>query len=226
MKTKAVCLDLDGTLFDTVPEMCEAANQVLADNNLAQVSEDTARSYVGDGLARFTKRVLTSDMWAEPSPDQFSATIDAIIDSYAKIFARRNSLYPGVSEALTTLLKAGWQLAVVTNKPERFTRPLLEYYLPEIKFASVVCGDMGFARKPNPAGLLAAVSELNVSSQRTIMVGDSIADARASRGAAIACFVAATYGYHRDDEMDDLKADFLLHQFNELPTCCEQANLK
>lgn len=220
MKPKAICLDLDGTLFDTVPEMHEAANFVLQANNIAPVALADARSYVGDGLLRFTKRIISKEFWAEPRPQQVYMVFAQLQTAYAEIFLRRNSLYPQVAATLTQL-SADWQLAVVTNKPQRFTHELLATYLGEIDFKAILCGDSKYPRKPDPAGLLAILASLGVEPQRALMVGDTIADARVSLAAELKAYVHVNYGYHQGDK---IKADFAIDSFAELlPICTKLA---
>lgn len=219
---KALCLDLDGTLFDTVPEMCEAANQVLAELGLPLVAESDARDYVGDGLPRFMKRVLTGQIWGEPDDHVFQQSLLAVQESYSRLFLSRDCLYPGVAETLEMMQEAGWRLAVVTNKPERFAQPLLDAFLPKIQFGCAIGGDSGLPRKPSPAQLQEALRRLGVSPDEAVMVGDSIADAEASRSANVAAMVAATYGYHGRTGIDRLQADYHIASFIELPDICKQ----
>ena len=218
----AIIFDLDGTLFDTVPEMFDSV-KVAASKQGISIDTDIneARSYLGDGIRRFVKRAITGQHWGEPDPAVFKSVLEETLRVHEGLVLRRNSLYPGVTGTLESLQQEGWRLGIATNKLERFTIPLLQKFLPSIKFGSVVCGDSLENGKPDPGPLRQAASELGVSPKRCAMVGDSVADVNATHAAGFAIMIVVSYGYHQRTGLKALKADKFIDRMDELPMALE-----
>lgn len=218
MPEAAIVFDLDGTLFDTVPEIYDSVRLAAGECDVSVgTGVDDSRSYLGDGIRRFVKRVLTGEHWGEPDPELFDAVLSRTLDIYGDMLLRRDSLYPTVADTLERLQGEGWRLGVATNKLERFTVPLLERYLPSVRFGSVVCGDSLPKSKPDPGPLLRAAEELGVDPSLAVMVGDSVADVKACEGAGYARMVLVSYGYHQRTGLAGLAADTVIDRMEELP---------
>lgn len=221
MAEAAIVFDLDGTLFDTVPEMFDSVHLAAKELDVKiDSSIDQARGYLGDGITRFVKRMITGDQWAEPDEDLLRQALDKTMDAYDKLLLRRDSLYPNVAGTLAGLQEQGWKLGVATNKIERFTRPLLERFLPEVDFGCIICGDSLAKTKPDPAPLVHAARQLGVPPDRAVMVGDSIADVSATKAAGFALMVVVSYGYHQRTGLEALEADVVIDSMDELPGAC------
>lgn len=218
MTDAAVVFDLDGTLFDTVPEIYDSVRLAAEESGVeVGAGADASRSYLGDGIRRFVKRALTGEHWGEPDPDLFEAVLARTLGIYEGMLLRRDSLYPTVAETLALLQEEGWRLGVATNKLERFTVPLLRRFLPSVRFGCVVCGDSLPTTKPDPGPLLHAAAGLGVAPSRAVMVGDSVADVNASEGAGFARMVLVSYGYHQRTGLEGLEADAVIGRMDELP---------
>jgi phosphoglycolate phosphatase len=124
--------------------------------------------------------------------------------------------FPGVRESLRRLHEAGLRTGVVTNKQQRFARGLLELLELIAWVDLVVGGDSCERRKPDPQPLLFACERLGVPPSRTLMVGDSINDVKAARGANIAV-VCVPYGYNEGQDPRTLPCDALIDTLADLP---------
>ena len=122
----AVAFDLDGTLVETLPDLHEAAIRMLAQIGRPAVSESTVRAYVGDGVDRLVKRLLTGEPDGEPDAVAFEEAAENFRAHYASVLTRASRPFPGALSTLEVLRSRGFKLACVTNKPERFTEPLLQ----------------------------------------------------------------------------------------------------
>ena len=193
-----VLLDLDGTVADTAAGIHAAGGRMLADLGLPPVSLERARGFIGNGMPRFVKRLLTGERWANPDPELFVRASEMMSLHYARECAVSPKLYPGARRTLDFLAAAGISLACVTNKPRRFTEPLLQACGLDSAFDAVVCGDDWENKKPHPEPLLRACAELGAPPEGTVMVGDSAAtDLRAAEAAGCE-FAGVSYGYGAD----------------------------
>ena len=165
---RAVLFDLDGTLVDSVPDLCAAVNQALAGLGRAPLSEEEVRGYVGDGARVLLARALDRSMVGHEDPAQVDQAWHPFMAAYEAQLCVRSQLYPGVAETLRGLHGEGYRLGVVTNKPARFVAPLLEHLGVLDCFEVCVGGDSLPQRKPDPAPLVHAMAALEVSGQRPI----------------------------------------------------------
>jgi phosphoglycolate phosphatase len=211
---RAVALDLDGTLLHTAPDLADAANRMLHALGRPVLPETLVMTYVGNGAARLVKRLLTGDMDAEPDAALFEQAQALFFEHYAEVLTRRTLPYPGAMDGVRQLHEAGYQLACITNKPERFTRPLLQAMGMLRYFSLVLSGDSLPRKKPDPLPLLHMAEVFGVSPARMVMIGDSSADVGAARAAGCAA-IAVSYGYNRGQPADMLGADAVIDSLPE-----------
>ncbi len=216
----AALFDLDGTLVNTAPDIHAAASAMLKELSLPSLPFAEARQFIGDGITRFVKRALTRQWWGEPTPELLSRAEESMRRHYARECVARLLCYDGVPETLRALKESGLPMACVTNKPARFSQPLLAACGLNEYFAAVVSGDTLPVKKPNPEPLLAAITTLGADPGQTWMIGDSAADAKAASAAGCR-FAVVAYGYHRAGQLPP--ADAVLQTFPEtLPLLAPQ----
>lgn len=209
----AALFDLDGTLIDSAPDIHAAAAAMLRDLSLPSLSLADARGYVGDGMPRFVKRALTRQWWGEPEQTLFAAAAERMQFHYARECTAGRRVYGGVVETLSALRDCGIPLACVTNKPARFTGPVLAACGLDKFFSAVIAGDSLPRKKPHPEPLREACRRLSASDEAAWMIGDSEADSAAA--AAAGCrFAVVSYGYHRRGELP--RAEKIIYNFSEV----------
>lgn len=221
---QVVLFDLDGTLVDTAPDLAAGVDHMLEAMGLAPAGEARVRTWIGHGVNHLVKRALEAATGRER--ELFERGLRLFLDYYADHLSDRTSPYPGVVEALDALVERGLRLGVVTNKPARFTEPLLESLGLRKSFHAVVSGDAVTEKKPAPEPLLQAVRLCGGDAQNAIMVGDSMTDVEAGRRAGLGV-VAVPYGYNHGDEAFWTAADVMIQSLSELPALLEgntQAN--
>lgn len=197
---RALLFDLDGTLVDSVPDLSAAVDAMLLELGRAPVGEDAVRDWVGNGAQRLVKRALTGTMEGEPEPALFERAMPSFLAHYEAHLSVTSRLYPGVREGLAWMRSAGYRLAVVTNKPERFIAPLLGALGIADGFAALVGGDSLPQKKPAPEPLLHAARLLGSAPAQTLMVGDSRNDVLAARRAGMAV-ICLPYGYNHGEDI-------------------------
>ena len=130
------------------------------------------------------------------------------------MLTRRTAPYTGAMEGVRQLHEAGYKLACITNKPERFTLPLLQAMGMLPYFSLVLSGDSLPRKKPDPLPLLHMAEVSGVSPAQIVMIGDSSADVGAARAAGCAA-IAVSYGYNRGQPADMLGADAVIDSLQE-----------
>jgi phosphoglycolate phosphatase len=209
IEVSAVAFDLDGTLVDTLPDLHEAGNRTLADLGLAPVAVDLVRDYVGDGVDRLVKRILTGSADGEPDAGLFSQARARFGEHYWEVLSRASRPFPGVPEALDRMRALGLQLACVTNKPGKFTLPLLEGVglLPRLDL--IVSGDTLPRKKPDPLPLAHCAERFGIPQAKLLMIGDSRNDTTAARAAGCPVF-CVPYGYRAGLDIRELDCDAIV----------------
>lgn len=210
---EAVLFDLDGTLLDTLPDLFNAANGMLAELGHAPRSLEEIRRFIGKGMPNLVMRCLTEGRVAA------EGAVDAALPVYKRHYAAINGdaarIYDGVEPTLIALAKQGIKLACVTNKPADFTVPLLERVGLAHYFGAIIGGDSLPQKKPHPAPLLRACELLEVSPANALMIGDSANDAEAAQAAGMPVLLM-TYGYSEGRPVDTIECDGLVSAFPEL----------
>ncbi|STQ91291.1 phosphoglycolate phosphatase [Iodobacter fluviatilis] len=214
MSIKAFAFDLDGTLADSIPDLAHAANAARRDAGLAQLEEALIESFVGDGTESLVARAMAADMSASFTGTAAQTEALGRFDQhYLEGLTLKTKLYHGVANTLNELHDCGYRLAIVTNKPERFTQPLLKELGIGNVFDVIVSGDTLPNRKPHAEPLQYVMEKLAVSADELLMVGDSKNDILAARAAG--CKVAyVSYGYGAAESIPE--ADVTLARFEEL----------
>jgi phosphoglycolate phosphatase len=212
---RLILFDLDGTLVDSVGDLAWCGNTMLERLGLAVHDEQAARSWVGNGLERFVKRVLTGEMEAEPALDLYERGVEIFRALYAVHASDRSVVYPGVLETLQRLSSKDLKLACVTNKPEPFTSRLITEMGLDAYFELVVAGNTTARKKPDPMPLHYAADHFGLAYDRCLMVGDSSNDVVAARAAgfAIAC---VPYGYNHGQDIRSSNPDLVVENLTLL----------
>lgn len=194
MPISALAFDLDGTLVDTIADLAAAANAMRADFALPALAQDRLASFVGGGMAQLVHRALTDERDGEAHPERHAAGVASFSQHYDHLLAEQSRPYPGVVEALQALRELGLPLAVVTNKPYRFSALLLERLGLAPYFQLVLGGDSLAHKKPHPLPLQHVCAHFDIAPASLLMVGDSHFDRDAAVNAGSPCLLL-TYGY-------------------------------
>lgn len=182
--------DLDGTLIDSKLDLVHSVNAARKLMDLPAISEELVSSYVGNGAPVLMRRALGPGA----SDADVQRALEFFLAYYRDHMLDNTRLYPGVRESLDRLRDAGARLAVLTNKPVRFSQAIIDGLGVGPHFFRVYGGNSFEQKKPDPIGVNTLLEESGAPRERTIMVGDSGVDVRTARNAGIkACGV--TYGF-------------------------------
>jgi phosphoglycolate phosphatase len=222
LRVSAVTIDLDGTLLDTIADLAVASNMMLEELGFAQLPHARIRTFVGKGIARLVERSLEEVTGEAPSDGLRAKALAVYERHYTAVNGQHTTIYAGVKEGLERLRGKAFRLACVTNKSERFTRPLLDRVGFTRYFEHVVSGDTLEQKKPHPAPVLHACHALGVEPGAMLVIGDSLNDAQAARAAGCPVF-CVTYGYNEGQDIQSLDTDALLGSLDEAVDLIEKA---
>lgn len=213
----AVAIDLDGTMLDTAGDIAAAVDATLATLGFPALGEAVIRSFIGQGVTHLLRTALTHAAHGT-APDEALLTRAArqFTLDYEAGLCRTTRLFPGALEGMHALRSMGLPLACVTNKPARFTTPLLETLQLTPLFRVIVSGDTLPVKKPEPGQLLYAAQLLQVAPAELLLVGDSVHDLRAGRAAGCPVF-CVRYGYTADAAALVEQADAGLDRLDQIP---------
>lgn len=212
---RAAGFDLDGTLVETLPDLHEAALRMLAQIGRPAVDAATVRAFIGEGVDRLVQQLLQVSGEAEPDAMLFKEAAEKFRAHYAEVLTRASHPFPGVLSALVALRARGCKLACITNKPARFTGPLLDALGLARCLDLVVSGDSLARKKPDALPLLHAARQFGVEPAQLLMVGDSAVDTGAARAAGCPVF-CVPYGYRGPMELQQLDCDAIVPTLVEM----------
>ena len=203
---QAALFDLDGTLLDTIEDLTDSMNVALAVAGCPPRSVEECKVFVGEGVELFATRAL-------PEARRDAETLGRIIDVYRKDYAARWAVktqpYDGIPELLDALAARHVKLAVLSNKPDEFTRVMVARLLPRWRFEAVAGARPSVRRKPDPAAALQIAEELAVPPREFLYVGDTKTDMETAVAAGM--FPAgALWGYRSAEELTASGARALL----------------
>ena len=213
---RAIAIDLDGTLLDTIPDLCGAVNFVLADLSFAPLPIDLVKTFVGKGLGEHMRKSLRAAMGREADDAEKAQAMTLYKKHYASHIADHTTIYPGVIEGLDAFKSRGLPLSVVTNKWTTNTDALLAHFGLSGYFDLVVCGDTLATNKPDPGMMFYSAGRFGVHPREMLMIGDSGNDSRAAQAAG-APVVLMTYGYSEGENLADLRANAIVSTFMAIP---------
>jgi phosphoglycolate phosphatase len=209
LRVKAVTIDLDGTLLDTIPDLAVAANMMLVELGRSQLDVEVIRTFVGKGIPKLVERALAGSIDGTPESGLFERGLPVFERYYSAVNGQHTTVYPGVREGLDELRSQGFPLACVTNKSGRFTLPLLAATQLAGYFSQVVAGDSLPRKKPDPLPLTHASAQFGIAPQFMLMIGDSLNDAEAARAAGCPVF-CVDYGYNEGHDVRELDIDAIV----------------
>ena len=193
---KAVIFDLDGTLVNSAPDLHAAGLAMLAEAGLPPVSFDQTRSFIGNGAPKLVERLLGATGGDGTRLDDL---LVRFLHHYEADPVGRTQLYPGVREALETLVATGHVLAICTNKPEAPARTVAAHFGLAEPMAAIVGGDTLAVKKPDPAPLHRAIAA--TGADEILYVGDSEIDSATAHAAGVP-FALFTEGYRKSPVAD------------------------
>lgn len=199
MPYRAILSDLDGTLLDTLEDISNAVNRVLAGKGFPTHELDVYRYFVGDGSAMLINRALPEE---KRTDDVIRGCLKQFLEDYGRNLNIKTKPFEGIPEMLDALKDRGLKMAILSNKPHELTKQCATKLLSNWNFDVVIGQRNGVPPKPDPAGALEVADRLNIPPADFLYVGDSGVDMKTA--AASGMFpVGVLWGFRSMGELKD-----------------------
>ena len=209
---RAAIFDLDGTLLDTLNDLADSANEALMTTGLPAHSLEAYRSFIGDGINMLVQRIIPPNR----CDDEMIARVLALYRAaYGRRWNSKTVPYPGIPETLHALSFKAVKLAVLSNKPQKFTELCISHHLPGNPFELVHGQRDNVPRKPDPAGALEIARAFQVSPADVLFVGDSRTDMDTATAAGMRA-IGVSWGFRPVEELHDHGAELVIDHPSEL----------
>ena len=208
MTYKTVLFDMDGTLLDSLSDMHDAVNHILAENGWVARSREEIRAFVGNGARKLMERAIPETL----APQRFEAVLADYKDWYQAHNCVKTQPYPGISHVLAELEARGVKTAVVSNKPDATTKALAARFFPGM----LALGQReGVEPKPSPALVIQALAELGADAAEAVYVGDSEVDVATARNAKMP-MIGVSWGFRGREGLAEAGAEVIVDTAGEL----------
>jgi phosphoglycolate phosphatase len=201
---RAVLFDLDGTLADSLTDLANATNWALTQLGCPTHPLEHYRYFVGDGARQLCARALPAD-----KQNRVDDTLRLMRERYDAHCFDLTKLYAGIPELISTLGERRYRLAVLSNKPDIFTKRMIAHYFNPSRFA-VVRGQLpNVPLKPDPTAARQIAQELGVPPAQWLYLGDTNTDMQTARGAGM-CAVGVLWGFRDREELAGSGAEHIV----------------
>lgn len=212
MPPLAIIFDLDGTLLDTLVDIADSANAVLRQLGHPEHDYDRYRIFIGDGVSVLFQRAL-------PSESVTSQEVERCMAGFQREYGARwhvaSHPYRGIQELLDVLVAAKLPLAVLSNKPDEFTKKCVQQYFPGVPFVAVLGQRSGVPRKPDPAAAHEIAEIVAVPEKAFLYLGDTATDMQTAQAAGMTA-IGAAWGFRTADELRSAGAAAIISEPLEL----------
>jgi phosphoglycolate phosphatase len=208
MNCRGVIFDLDGTLLNTLEDIVDSMNTVLSRFCFPEHSIASYKYFIGDGMEKLVSRCLPAD---QREASVVTRCVAAMREEYGKRWSNKTHAYEGIPELLDTLTLRGIRLAILSNKPDEFTKVVVAKFLTRWKFESVVGSKPSVPKKPDPKAALEIAAVLEIPSSEILFLGDSGIDMETASAANMYA-VGVLWGFRTANELRASGAKALLEK--------------
>ena len=203
---KAIIFDLDGTLSDTIYAIAKAVNLTMDHFGYPTHDVDTVRMAVGNGATTLIKRLMPAEL---SDNNELVLTVRKKYDEmYALTYMETTDTYDGIKEAVHALKNKGMKIAVFSNKQDEYVKNLVKLYFPD-DTVTISRGQTDLPIKPDIAGLIKILDQIEVSAFECVFVGDSGVDVETAKNAKMD-FIGVAWGFWGRKRLEESGADIVI----------------
>lgn len=210
MKYKLIVFDMDGTVLDTLGDLCVSLNHALKKNGLPERSINEVRSFVGNGIRKLIERGVP----AGTDTEKINKVHADFSEHYESNCANLTAPYDGIKEIIAEIRNKGMKTAVVSNKVDNAVQELAEHYFGGL-FDMCVGESKNIKRKPAPDEVEAVLKTLNIKKEDALFVGDSEVDIETAKNSGLP-IISVTWGFKDRDFLLSHGAKVLIDEPREL----------
>ena len=211
-KKRLLIFDLDGTIADTLPTIAEAVNLCARHFGYSEKSLDEVRLAVGNGVGVLLQNTMPADAMNDEAKCKKIKEYFALC--YEQTQSRVDKAYDGMAEAMRELYKRGYILAVLSNKPDKLVKMIVNNIFPD-GIISESMGQTELPKKPDPTVPLLIAENFGVSPDDTYFIGDSEVDVITGKNAGMVS-VAVSWGFRERRVLEKAMPDFIFDTREEL----------
>lgn len=209
---KVVIFDLDGTLLNTIEDLAAACDAMLQKHNLPTYTLEEYRSFVGNGVLRLVERAIPEELRNKEYVEMLRKDFMAY---YFENIDKKTTIYPGIEELLTMLVKNDIEIAVASNKFQEGTRKLVASLFPKYSFRAILGQRPNVPLKPNPQIIREIMQIASYTADKVLYVGDSGIDIQTAKAAGVES-VGVTWGFRSREELEECGADHVVDTAMEI----------
>lgn len=205
MKMKTAIFDLDGTLLNTLGDLCDSVNCAIVPRGFPAVDEELTRQRVGNGVRRLVERCIPEEKRTEAMIDE---CLDDFRTAYNERMMNRTQPYDSIVDMLKKLREQGVSIGVMSNKYDFAAKALVRHYFGDL--VQLTLGERpGIPRKPDPASTLELMHELGGVPETTLYIGDSSTDMQTACNAGLMA-IGVMWGFRSPEELEETGASALV----------------
>ncbi|HNY10522.1 MAG TPA: HAD family hydrolase [Candidatus Wallbacteria bacterium] len=197
MKFKAAIFDLDGTLLNTIDDLADSMNFVLEKCGYPGHTVEAYKYFVGDGMEKLVRRSLPENF---REAKNIKRCLEMMMKEYGLRWADKTKPYDGIADMLSALSLLNVKLSVLSNKPDGFTKMMIEKFFPEIRFEHVNGASEHFAKKPDPSAAIDIAQKTGFLPEEVLYAGDTAIDMKTALGARMYA-TGVLWGFRKKDEL-------------------------
>ncbi|MCR4737360.1 MAG: HAD family hydrolase [Bacteroidales bacterium] len=209
---KLIIFDLDGTLLNTLEDLADAANHILAAHGFPTHPVDAYRYFVGNGMTKLIERILPE---GKKTPEFINPCLKEFLAYYTEHMHDKTTVYQGITEVLTQLQDRGVKLSVATNKVHEAVAPLMANLFPTIRWDALFGQRPGVPVKPDPAVVADILTATGCGVEDALYLGDSAVDMETAHRAGVRA-VGVLWGYRPRTELENAGADIIIEKPEDL----------
>lgn len=216
---KYCIFDLDGTLLNTINDLASASNRALTANGFNIHEVDKYRYFVGNGVQKLVERALPAGYTA----NDYTKVKKDFDEWYNAHFMDETKPYNGILKLLASLKAKGITVAVVSNKPDEFSKPLIKQNFGDNTFSFVLGAVEGMPKKPAPDGVERCIKFFGAQKDECVYIGDSDVDILTAKNAGLTS-IGAQWGFRGYDELHKAGADYIAATPGDIEGFIEKIN--
>ena len=209
-KYDTVIFDLDGTLLDTLEDLCDSTNFALRYFGYPERTLTEIRSFVGNGIGVLIEKALPEGK----ANIHYEKVLKIFKEHYATNCNNKTRAYDGIYDLLDKLKLNGYKIAVVSNKVDSAVKELCQRYFKDT-FSIAIGESKNIKKKPSPDSVLSVIRELNSDKSRTVYIGDSEVDIATAANAGIDC-ISVSWGFRSKEMLEEAGASIILSSVNDV----------
>jgi len=213
MRYKACIFDLDGTILNTINSIAYFGNKALTEYGFDEIDTERYKELVGNGAKELVHRMLKEN--GCESNEAYENVLKYYAETYHNDFLYKTTVYDGIRELLDAIKDMGVKIAVLSNKPHNTTKKLIDTLFGKDYFDICYGNREGVPLKPDTTPLYSLITELGVTTNDCIYIGDSGTDMQTGKGGGLFT-IGVLWGFRKRDELEENHADLIISHPNEI----------